>query len=351
MHPGDQKIMPQPINHPSLECAQHGGKSLAEVLDFAKAAGATGVQPSNYHLNGGKLFKSAKEIRDTFESRGMTLDGISAHCPFWVHTSAWTGTKSGNPFIAPDLAKKTPQEIEKWHENYLLKLMDLSAELNVKVMPMFWGVAFGWELASGYPWGFWAGGGFDLLAEGKERFVKKTAKLRKHANELGIKLCHEIHPGTAASTADDFNMLVDICCGDKSLAVNADPSHCWEGETWESRFLKVGSRIYAAHVKNFVIRGGFPLRAMQPDWSKRAMQFTDLASGDLNMNRYVELLIHLGYPQRYMKHTGAKSAPLVVEAESAHKELDHCSADGVRYVKNNLCFPVAAGSFEDGMGA
>ena len=63
-------------------------------------------------MNGGKLFKSAKEIRDTFESRGMTLDGISAHCPFWVHTSAWTGTKSGNPFIAPDIAKKTPQEIE-----------------------------------------------------------------------------------------------------------------------------------------------------------------------------------------------------------------------------------------------
>jgi sugar phosphate isomerase/epimerase len=146
-------------------------------------------------------------------------------------------------------------------------------------------------------------------------------------------------------------MLVDICGGDKSLGVNADPSHCWEGETWESRFLKVGSRIYAAHVKNFVVRGGFPLRAMQPDWGKRAMQFTDLASGDLNMHRYVELLIHVGYPQRYMSTMGTKSAPLVVEAESAHKDLDHCSADGVRYVKSQLCFPAAAGSFEDGMGA
>ena len=52
-----------------------------------------------------------------------------------------------------------------------------------------------------------------------------------------------------------------------------------------------------------------------------------------------------------MKLMGTKDAPLVVEAESAHKELDYCSADGVRYVKNNLLFPVAAGSFEDGMGA
>ena len=92
------------------------------------------------------------------------------------------------------------------------------------------------------------------------------------ARKLGIYLCHEIHPGTGASTADDFNMLVDICDGDKTLAVNADPSHCWEGEPWETRFLKVGSRIYAAHVKNFVIRPGFPLRSMEGNWPKRAMR-------------------------------------------------------------------------------
>lgn len=337
--------------HASIEGAQHGAKSLAQFLDYAKAAGAQGAQPSNYMLQGPKGLKSAKEIRETFASRGMSLDGISAHCPFWVHTSAWTGTRSGNPFIPADVAKLAPDKIEKWHETYLLKLMDLSAELGVKIMPMFWGVAFGWELATGYPWGFWSGGGFDLLEEGKERFVKKTAKLRKHANALGIKLAHEIHPGTAAMCADDFLTLVKICDNDPCLAVNADPSHCWEGEGWEARFLKVGPYIYAAHVKNFVVRPGFPLRAMEPSWPKRAMQFTDLGSGDLNMQRYVELLLAVGYKDRYTKLMGTQSAPLVVEAESAHKELDYCSADGVRYVAQNLCFPQAAGSFEEGMGA
>ena len=337
--------------HPSIEGAQHGSKSLEQFLDYAKAAGAAGAQPSNYMLNGPKGLKKAKEIREAFASRGMRLDGISSHCPFWVHTSIWTGTKSGNAFIPPDVVKLSVEKIEKWHETYLFKLMDLAAELGVKSMPMFWGVAFGWELATGYPWGFWSGGGFDLLEEGKARFVKKTQKLRDHARKLGIFLCHEIHPGTAASCADDFNMLVDICEGDKTLAVNADPSHCWEGETWEQRFLKVGSRIYAAHVKNFVIRPGFPLRAMEPHWPRRAMQFTDLGSGDLNMQRYAELLLHVGYQDRYCKLHGTNSAPLVVEAESAHQDLDHCSADGIRYVKEKLCWPQAAGSFEAGMGA
>jgi sugar phosphate isomerase/epimerase len=338
--------------HASIEGAQHGAKSLPQFLDYAKAAGALGAQPSNYMLGDGKGgFMSATQIRETFESRGMHLDGVSAHCPFWVHTSIWTGTRSGNPFIPADVVGLSPEKIEAWHEAYLLKLMDLLAELGVKSLPMFWGVAFGWELATGYPWGFWQGGDYDLLQEGQERFVKKTARLREHARKLGIKLCHEIHPGTAAMCADDFLLLVRICDEDPSLAVNADPSHCWEGESWESRFLKVGPYIHAAHVKNFVIRPGFPLRSMEAAWPRRAMQFTDLASGDLNMQRYAELLLHVGYRDRYCKLNGTSTAPLVVEAESAHKDLDHTSADGIRYVARELCWPAAAGSFEEGMGA
>lgn len=343
--------MAQPVYHPSIEGAQHGAKSLADFLTYAKNSGATGAQPSNFMLQGGKLFKSAKEIKDAFEKAGLTLDGISCHCPTWVHTTAWTGSPSIRPFIPADVAKKSPQEIEKWAENYLLKLFELAAELGIKILPTFWGVVFGWEVASGYPWGFWAGADFDFIKEGQERFVKKTAKIRKTANDLGLYLCHEIHPGTAAMCADDFLALVNICDGDKCLGVNADPSHCWEGESWETRFLKAGSRIHAAHVKNHVVRAGFPVRHMEPNWPKRGMQFTDLATGDLNMVRYAELLTHVGFPKRYCEYMGTKTAPLVVEAESAYRDLDACSANGVAYVRDNLCFPVATGSFEDGMGA
>ncbi|MDB6151894.1 MAG: Xylose isomerase domain protein barrel [Chthoniobacteraceae bacterium] len=337
--------------HSSIEGAQHGAKSLAQFLDYAKKSGASGAQPSNYMLQSGDGFKSAQEIRDTFEKAGMSLDGVSGHCPIWVQTTAWTGSPTIRPFIPESVAKKSPAEIEAWAENYVLHLLDLLSELNLKIFPMFWGVAFGWELATGYPWGFWAGPGYDLIAEGKERFVTKTQKIRDHARKLGIKLCHEIHPGTAAATADEFNMLVDICDGDETLAVNADPSHCWDGESWETRFEKVGSRIYAAHVKNFVVRPGFPLRTMQPDWTKRAMQFTDLPSGDLNLNRYVELLLSVGYPTRYCQVQGTATAPLVVEAESAHRDLDTTSANGILYVRDNLLIAPAAGSFEAGMGA
>lgn len=343
--------MAQIIYHPSVEGAQHGAKSLADFLAYAKKAGAAGAQPSNYMLQAGDGFKSAKEIRQTFDKAKMKLDGVSAHCPFWVHTSAWTGTPGIRPFIPADVAKLPAGKIEIWAEDYILRLLDLCAELKVQIVPMFWGVAFGWELAGGYPWGFWAGPGYDQVKEGSDRFVKKTAKIRAHARKLGIYLAHEIHPGTAAMCADDFNQLVKICDGDKSLAVNADPSHCWEGEDWETRFRKVGDRVYACHVKNFVIRKGVPLRMMAGNWADRAMQFTDLPSGELNMARYVEMLVNIGYPKRHCEVMGTKSAPLIVEAESAYRDLDATSANGIAYVRDHLCFPLAAGSFEDGMGA
>ena len=339
------------IYHASIEGAQHGAKSLPEFLAYAKKSGAAGAQPSNYMVQSDKGFKTAREIKQAFAKAKLTLDGISSHCAFWVHTTAWTGSPTIRPFIPGDIAKKSPEQIEKWAEDYILALFDLCAELRIKVVPMFWGVAFGWEVATGYPWGFWKTGDYDLIKEGEERFVKKTAKLRQRANSLGIKLAHEIHPGTAAVCAADFNGLVKVCDGDPCLAVNADPSHCWEGEDWETRFSAVADRIYGCHVKNFVIRKTIPLRFMEPDWQKRAMQFVDIPTGDLNMARYVEMLIKAGYPQRYCAIMGTKTAPLVVEAESAYRGLDDTSANGVAYVRDHLCFPLAAGSFEDGMGA
>src|SRR2546426_4149174 len=146
--------MPQNYFHPSVEGAQHGGKSLADFLSYAKKSGAAGAQPSNYMLQGGKLFKSSNEIKGTFEKAGMILDGVSAHCPFWVHTTAWTGSPTIRCFLPAEIVKKPIEQIERWAEDYLLSLLDLCAELNIKIVPMFWGAAFGWELATGYPWGF-----------------------------------------------------------------------------------------------------------------------------------------------------------------------------------------------------
>jgi len=338
--------------HASLEGAQHGGKILAELIDFAKKAGCAGVQPSNYHLQkpDGSLMDAGVVSRHFGDFR---LDGVSAHCPFWVHGTVHTKSPTIRPFIPADVAKKEPADIEKWEEDYLLRLLDLCAELSVKVVPMFWGV-LSWELCTGYPWGFYAGGSddlaYDLVKEGTERFVTKTEKLRRHARNLNISLAHEIHPGTAAMTADDFLLLRKSAGDDACMGVNADPSHCWEGESWQTRFEKVGPYVTGCHVKDHVIHEGRPLRSMLGGWKKRAMQFTRLGDGQIDLVAYSQLMLDVGYADRYCIAHKCETAPLVGEAESAYYDLDTTSSDACQYIDVALCHELAAGSFEEGMG-
>jgi sugar phosphate isomerase/epimerase len=351
--------------HASVEGAQHGAKGLDGFLEFAWRAGAAGCQPSNFMLEDGKGgFLPADTIRQKFaeagkgfpqawigQDVGLKMDGFSIHCPTWVLLTAWTASKTMRPFLPANYVNETPARIEAWAENYILRFLDLCDELDVRILPMFWGVAFGWEVATGYPWGFWKGADYDLVQEGIERFVTKTAKIRAAARDHAIVLAHEIHPGTAAMCAQDFLMLVNACQGDPCLGVNADPSHCWEGESWQDRFNIVGDRIDGCHRKNHVVLQGYPLRCMEPDWKERTMQFTALDRGDIDLVRYTEQMLRVGYPRNYLETMGSDTAPLVVEAEGAFEELDDISLRGIRWVHQNCCFNVAGGSFEDGMGA
>ena len=143
------------VFHSSIEGAQHGPKGLVGFLEMAKKAGAGGAQPSNFMLDGledGQI----EDIFAQFLDIGLKIDGISMHCPFWVHTTAWTGSKTILPFIPENMRSASLQEIEQWAEDYILKMLDLCAELGTEIAQMFWGVAFGWEIATGYPWGFFS---------------------------------------------------------------------------------------------------------------------------------------------------------------------------------------------------
>lgn len=336
----------------ALEGAQHGDKPLAKLAAFCHASGFAAMQPSNYHFvkpDGAVMTKT--EVGDALGDTPVRIIGISGHCPVWVAGTAWTGSPTIRPFIPEKLHRAGVDEIEQWGVDSTLRTLDLCAALGIKVMPMFWGTLYGWEVATGYPWGFFAGPGYDLIKEGDDRFVAKTKRIRDHARGLGISLAHEIHPGTAAMTADDFLRLVQLCDGDSCLGVNADPSHCWEGESWETRFLKVGKYITGVHVKDHLIRPGFPLRGMCANWKDRGMQFCRLGHGQIDLVRYAQIMHQVGYAERYCKAHGVKKAPLVGEAEDAYVHLDVASSSSAGYINEKLCVPYAGRSFEDGMGA
>ena len=48
---------------------------------------------------------------------------------------------------------------------------------------------------------------------------------------------------------------------------------------------------------------------------------------------------------------GTETAPLIAETESNYRDPDATAIEGIQYVRDQLCFPVSEGSFEDEMGA
>jgi sugar phosphate isomerase/epimerase len=355
------------LYHPSLECVQHGGKPLIgdgttkSVLAFASEIGCEGVQLSHFHLLNpdGMSFVSAEVVQAALAAKKLKLSGISCHCLFWAHGAAKTGTTGVNKFIPKAMRGKRHKEIQAWAEARIHELMQLSASLGNYVMPMFWGPYWGLDVASGYPWGMWQGlpdaddQEHDLLAEGDERFLRETQDIRDHANGLGIVLPHEIHRGTGALCARDLLRLKDLTGDDPCVTVIADGSHCWENEDIDARFDRVGHLVDAVHVKDHKVVPGESLSSMEPDWKFRGMYFEKLGLGDLDLHRYVQIMMACGYPQRYraiQKLPDDATVPLVVEAESAFAGLDEASTDGVAFVRENFCGDWATVSFEKAMG-
>ena len=159
--------------HPSLECVQHGGKNLSDLLAYAKRIGCTGVQLSHFHLlKEDGNFVGYRTIKSALEKHELTLDGISAHCLFWPHGAAVTHTPSVSKFVRKYVCDQGSRGIQEWAERKCIELMELSSALRNHVIPMFWGPYQGLEVASGYPWGMWDLPAGNLVETGFQRFAE-----------------------------------------------------------------------------------------------------------------------------------------------------------------------------------
>ncbi len=354
----------QKLFHASLECAQHGDKSLLPragagqtILQYAKRVGYEGVQLSAHHLTDPDtgLFYPATTIKQALADNGLKLDGISAHCPFWCLGTAWTNARGLRKFLSKDLLAKGSAVVEETVEGSCLALMDLSVELDNFFIAMFWGDYYGLEVASGYPWGMWElPEGEDLVKEGDDRFRTKTEKVRTHARERGLKLGHEIHRGTGLICATDYKRVKkEVLDNDECVVVNADATHCWENEDFHSRFRLVGDDVFGVHAKDNEIIPGISLSSMEKDWKKRAMRFRKLGRGTIKLDQYVHLMMEVGYVRRFralQKLPETATVPIVAEAEDAFEPLDVVSAEAATYIKTNYCVDFATVSFEKNLG-
>jgi sugar phosphate isomerase/epimerase len=338
-------------------------QTLEAVAKYATGCGARSLMISNYLLNGpghgenGRIvFRNPAEVRQVLDSARIVAPTVSAHCAAYAHLSARWGTEYAASFVPASVAAKGPQYIEDWSEEYLLGMLEVGKAIGIRIFGWFWGLWGHPVLHSGYPWFFgWDG----MMAEGLERFRNKTAKIRAKANELGVYLAHEIHPGTGAVCSRDFALLLMATDYDRSLCVWGDPSHCWAGESWTRRFTSpfVAPRVVGSHAKNFKFLEGASTLMISEDWAQRGHQFCGHGEGEVNLVSYAKMLLAIGAGDRFCAINGGDVMPMFSEAEDsilpltapAPHLLGACS-DGIRWVNDHLTgMSRTSATFTDGM--
>lgn len=358
----------------AVEGAQHGGKKAVRTPDtpiekptffeFCRDAGAFGAQPSNYQLFGpdGKPF-SARQIKEEADRCCVKIVGFSIHCLDYVEFLLLGGTlsKGIRPFIPKSLRRSDPKEIIAWCREQKEIVYGICQELGIKDVATFHGPVHGLEVASGYPWPFFnwtevpgeiGEDDYDLVAEGDELWAKYGKEALDKAASYGVRKNEELHHNTLARNPSDFHRMKKCVDNHSGWGINDDWSHGWHGHTGEQRTNEGGEDVNMDHIKVHRIIPGRPLLSSEADWKKRGMMFATLSEFPGTVIRNSQVLIDVGYPQRYALRYGTDWAPLVVEAESAYYNPDQATVDGVRTINELIATrQIAEGSFEKDMGA
>lgn len=219
-----------------------GNLSLEEALDKAVAAGVGAVEigaggyPGSQHCPVDDLLESPQArttYKDAFESRGLLLSALSIH---------------NNP-IHPD-----ESVAEEAHHTFV-KAVRLAKALDVPVVNTFSGLPAGAPGDSMPNWVTcpWPPHFLEILDyQWNEVAIPYWSKAAKFAEEHGIKVAFEMHPGMLVYNVETLLRLREAVS--PVLGCNFDPSHLWwNGVDPVAAIRTLGDAIFHVHGKDVYV--------------------------------------------------------------------------------------------------
>jgi len=184
------------------------------------------------------------------------------------------------------------KERAEWATGELKKAVIASANLSKNSVPVMSG-AFAWHMI--YPWPQRPEG----LIEGafKELF-KRWEPILDLAQDKGVAISFELHPGSDIYDGATFEMFLDISNNHPAACLNYDPSHFVLQQLDYLEFIQLyGERIKSFHVKDAEFRpsGRVGVYGGYQSWTKRAGRFRSLGDGQVDFTRVFTLLTEAGY--------------------------------------------------------
>ena len=318
------------IKGPAIFLAQFMGDnppfdSLENITAWAKSLGYLGVQLPSWDKRCIDLEKAAssKAYCDDLKARcnGLAITELASHLQGQLMAVHPAYDLLFDAFAAPAV-HGNPSARTEWAVAQMKLVIRASANLKLNVMPTFSGALL-WPFL--YPWPQRPKG---LVEEGFKELARRWQPIINAAEEYGIDLAFELHPGEDLHDGVTFERFLAAAGNSPRLAINYDPSHfilqCLDYVgfiTCYGRFIK------AFHVKDAEFRPSprSGIYAGYQDWRERPGRFRSLGDGMVDFKQVFTKLTEVNY-----------KSWAVLEWECCVKDAAQGAAEGSIFIKKML---------------
>ncbi|TKW66610.1 MAG: sugar phosphate isomerase/epimerase [Paracoccus denitrificans] len=320
------------IKGPGLFLAQFAGdaapfNSWDSITRWAGSLGYAGVQvPSNdSRLFDLDLATTSQDYRDEFlgtaRQNGVEVTELSSHIQGQLVAVHPAYDEAFDAFAPPAL-HGNPKARQEWALDQVAKTIRASSLLGLNAMATFSG-ALAWPYL--YPWPQRAPG---LINAAFDAQATRWRPLLDLAEENGIDVCYEIHPGEDLHDGVTFEMFLDRVSNHARANMLYDPSHYLLQQLDYIQHIDIyHDRIKMFHVKDAEFRptgrqgvyGGFQ------NWVDRAGRFRSPGDGQVDFGQIFSKLTQYDF-----------AGWAVVEWECALKHPEDGAREGAEFVKTHI---------------
>lgn len=297
------------------------------ITAWAASLGYEGVQvPSgDTRLFDLDLAVSSQDWRDEFlgiaSANGIAVTELSSHLQGQLVAVHPAYDAAFNAF-APGALRGNATARQEWAVDQVAKTIHASRLLGLDAMASFSG-ALAWPYL--YPWPQRAPG---LVETAFDTLAARWRPLLDLADEQGVEICYELHPGEDLHDGVTFEMFLDRVGNHARANLLYDPSHFVLQQLDYLDHIDIyHDRIRMFHVKDAEFRptgrqgvyGGF-----QP-WAGRAGRFRSPGDGQVDFGQVFSRLTGHGFP-----------GWAVVEWECALKHPEDGAREGAAFVRRHI---------------
>jgi len=327
---------------PALFLAQFAGDDKPfndwnSITRWAAECGYTGVQVPSWDARLIDLEKAAtsKDYCDEFagvaEANGIEVTELSTHLQGQL-VAVHPAYDEGFDGFAADAVRGDPKARQQWAVKQVELALAASRNLGLTAQATFSG-ALAWPYI--YPWPQRPAG---LVERAFDELAKRWRPLLDKADECGVDLCYEIHPGEDLHDGITFEMFLERVDNHARCQMLYDPSHyVLQHLDYLANLDIYAERIGMFHVKDAELNptgrqgvyGGFQ------SWVDRAGRFRSLGDGQVDFKAIFAKLAAQDF-----------DGWAVVEWECCLKHPEDGAREGAAFVKDHI-IRVTERAFDD----